>query len=201
MANIFNPDNQSKSLDNKIVIALERISEAFKAMLWEQSKAHALSPIQIQVLIFVHNHEPEFAKVSYLSEEFNVTKATMSDTIKTLEKKSFITKEPDFNDQRSYQIKLTSKGIDVALSISNYPLPLVKAVKYLDPEEKTDTYNSLIALLNHLNNSGVINVNRMCHSCKFLQKGEKDYYCNFLEKTLKKEDLRIDCPEHSVKIN
>lgn len=48
---IFDPKNQIKDVSSKIVAGLERISEAFKVLLWEKAKALGLSPIQIQILI------------------------------------------------------------------------------------------------------------------------------------------------------
>lgn len=196
MESVFNPDNQNKNLDKKIVIALERVSEAFKVLLWERSKAYGLSPIQIQVLIFIQHHSPETSKVGYLSDEFNVTKATISDTIKTLEKKEFIFKEQDVSDQRSYQILLTSKGKELVQKLTPYPSILEESIKRRTAEEKEVFYNSLLSLIHHLNISGIISIKRMCFSCKFLLKNENGFYCNFLEKPLAKHELRIDCPEH-----
>src|SRR5690606_32595860 len=75
---------QNKHINGKIIAALERISQAFRVLLWEESKEFALSPIQVQVLIFLLHHSEQKRKVSYLAEEFNMTKATISDTVKTL---------------------------------------------------------------------------------------------------------------------
>ena len=53
---IFNPADQQLDLNSKIIAGLERISEAFKALLWEKAKILRLSPIQIQILIFIKFH-------------------------------------------------------------------------------------------------------------------------------------------------
>lgn len=65
---IFNLNTQNENLDNKIVAGLERLSHVFKALLWEKAKEHSLSPIQIQLLIFIHNHTQEKTTVSYLAK-------------------------------------------------------------------------------------------------------------------------------------
>ena len=49
---VFNPNHQETDISSKIVAGLERISEAFKVLLWEKAKLLGLSPIQIQILIF-----------------------------------------------------------------------------------------------------------------------------------------------------
>ena len=55
----FDPDEQNINLADKIVVALERISEAFRVLLWEESTKHGLSPIQVQILLFVKTHSPQ----------------------------------------------------------------------------------------------------------------------------------------------
>ena len=49
-------------VNHKITQALERISKAFRVLLWEESKKHGISPIQIQLLIFCSSHKPENVK-------------------------------------------------------------------------------------------------------------------------------------------
>ena len=75
---VFDINNQLQSIESKIVVALERISEAFRVLLWEEAKEHALSPIQVQLLIFCCFHTEEKRKIGFLAVEFNLTKATIS---------------------------------------------------------------------------------------------------------------------------
>ena len=90
MKSIFNPDQQQKDMSSKIVAGLERISEVFKVLLWNKAKEVGLSPIQIQILLFVAFHKDELCNVSHLAKEFNVTKPIVSDAIKALDKKEMI---------------------------------------------------------------------------------------------------------------
>ena len=110
----FDLAHQNSSIESKIVASLERVSQAFRVLLWNESKEFLLSPIQVQVLIYLLHHSDEKRKVSYLADEFNMTKATISDTIKTLEQKQLIKKECEQHDTRSYIIHLTKKGKDTA---------------------------------------------------------------------------------------
>lgn len=59
----FNLSEQNQKVESLIVVALERISEAFRVLLWNESKENSLSPIQIQILIFVNFHSLEKCKV------------------------------------------------------------------------------------------------------------------------------------------
>ena len=105
----FDLEYQNSSIESKIVASLERVSQAFRVLLWNESKEFSVSPIQVQVLIFLLHHSDEKRKVSYLADEFNMTKATISETIKTLEQKQLIKKEYEPQDTRSYIIHLTDR--------------------------------------------------------------------------------------------
>jgi len=193
--------HQNKSTESKIIASLERISQAFRVLLWNESKVHSLSPIQIQVLVFLLSHSEEKRKVTYLADEFNMTKATISDTIKTLEQKDLIKKEYVTNDTRSYLIQLTPKGETIANKTSLFAEQLKTPIDKLQSDVKEDLLFSLLGIIQHLNKTGVITIQRMCLTCSHYKKaanGEQDF-CRLLNQNLYKTDLRIDCPEHSTK--
>ncbi|KXK41291.1 MAG: transcriptional regulator [Bacteroidetes bacterium OLB11] len=98
----FNLSTQNQKVESRIVVALERISEAFRVLLWNESKENSLSPIQIQILIFLYFHSLEKCKIGYLASEFNMTKATISDSVKVLFTKNLVTKEINHLDSRSF---------------------------------------------------------------------------------------------------
>ena len=78
----FDLNFQNRNIDGRIVAALERISQAFRVLLWQESKDFSLSPIQIQVLIFLLHHSIDIFKVSYIADEFNLYKATINVIVK-----------------------------------------------------------------------------------------------------------------------
>ena len=78
----FELNHQNSSVESKIIASLERVSQAFRVLLWNESKEFSLSPIQVQVLIFLLHHSDDKRKVSYLADEFNVAKATELRTVK-----------------------------------------------------------------------------------------------------------------------
>ncbi len=108
--NIFDPHYQESDLTVKTVVGLERISEAFKVLLREKAKQLGLSPIQIQILLFVSSHKEQLCNVSFLASEFNVTKPTISDAVKSLNVKGLISKQHSDKDSRSFTIKLSQSG-------------------------------------------------------------------------------------------
>jgi len=196
----FDLSHQNQSIESKIVASLERISQVFRVLLWNESKEHSLSPIQIQVMIFLLNHSDEKRKVTYLADEFNMTKATISDTIKTLEQKELIKKDHEPHDTRSYIIQLTKKGKAIARQTSLFTEQLQVPIDKLQSDDKENLLLSLIGIIQHLNKTEVITIQRMCLTCSHYKKAEngKPHFCKLLNQNLYNKDLRIDCPEHST---
>lgn len=197
----FDLEHQNSSIESRIVASLERVSQAFRVLLWNESKEFALSPIQVQVLIFLLHHSGEKRKVSYLADEFNMTKATISETIKTLEQKQLIKKEYEQHDTRSYIIHLTKKGNDIAAQTSLFTKQIQVPIDKLHSNDKENLLLSLLDIIHHLNKSGIITIQRMCFTCHFYKanKNGQEHFCGLLNTKLADGDLRIDCAEHKQK--
>ena len=194
----FNLNEQNQKIESRIVVALERISEAFRVLLWNESKEISLSPIQIQILIFIHFHALEKCKVGYLADEFNMTKATISDSVRVLLSKELVTKETDPIDTRSYSISLTDEGKNIAKKASFFASSIEQPIEKLTQEQKTIMLNGLLKLIYDLNKSGIITIQRMCFTCSFYNAENGIHYCNLLKTKLTESEIRVDCPEHEI---
>lgn len=194
----FDLNEQNQKIESRIVVALERISEAFRVLLWNESKENSLSPIQIQILIFLHFHALEQCKVSYLAEEFNMTKATISDSVRVLLAKSLVVKTTDPSDTRSYSLSLTDEGKKVAQKASFFASAIAQPIENLTEEQKQVMLNGLLKLIYDLNKSGIITIQRMCFNCSFYKNNNGTHYCNLLKSNLAESAIRMDCPEHKM---
>lgn len=192
---IFNPKHQESNLQSKIVVGLQRISEAFKVLLWEKAKEFGLSPIQIQILIFVGYHKEEFCNVSYLAKEFNVTKPTVSDAVKALDKKGLIVKDFSNPDSRSYSIHLSTEGSSILRKTEDFSLPIKHQISSLKGTQLENLFSSLTSLISKLHTAGVLTVQRNCFSCKYYTKHQTQDHCNLLQQDLSPQDIRLDCAE------
>lgn len=194
--------NQSilpQHIEGKIFTALERLSEAFRVLVLQQAKTINTSPIQYKILLFISLHKREYCHPSYLADEFNVTKATLSDSIKALEHKGWIYKATNPQDFRSYTLELTDSGKELIKASTSLYNPLISRIEHMDDQRKTVLYESLLSIITDLNSADVISLERNCFKCKFY-KGDRssNHYCQLLEKKLKQTDLRLDCPEHQA---
>jgi DNA-binding MarR family transcriptional regulator len=196
---VFDTNFQQESVSNKIVVGLERISEVFRTLLWTEAKKSGVSPIQIQILIFVAYHKSALCTVSYLAKEFDVTKPTISDAVKALEKKKLILKDYSGADSRSFIIVLSEKGRELVSVTENYANPLKKQFDTFDTDQLETVYEAIVKLIHNLNKAGIISVQRTCFSCRFHSKKDGGDYCEYLQKPLKTNAIRVDCPEFEEK--
>ncbi len=192
----FNPSAQFTDTTSKIVVGLERISEAFRVLLWEHAKVIGLSPIQIQLLIFVAYHEEKLCNVSHLANEFNMTKATISDAIKMLLNKGLIEKKISEVDKRAYSVLLTDQGKKVVEETEQFANPIKKALAGIELQDQQQLFQQLSKVIYSLNQAGILSVQRTCYGCRFYEKKNNSHYCRLLEKKLFDQDIRIDCPEY-----
>ena len=64
----FNLIIQNQHIESKIIASFERIAQIFRVLLWQESKKYSLSPIQIQILIFLLRDSEIYAKVVVIGD-------------------------------------------------------------------------------------------------------------------------------------
>ena len=138
-------------------------------------------------------------KVSFLAKEFDLTKATISDSVRVLIKKELLIKIPDTYDSRSYTIALTQKGKEITKKTSSFTNNLDDAVGSIDDNKKGDFLNNLLDIIHYLNKSDIISTQRMCLTCHHYQHKNNVHFCNLLDKKLYNKELQIDCTEHQIR--
>lgn len=195
---VFNLENQNSNLDNKIVAGLERLSQVFRILLWNKAKEHSLSPIQIQLLIFIQHHSADKTTISYLAQEFNFTKPTISDAIKVLEQKNLIKKLTDNTDTRSYTIQLTPAGNKIVAATEDFASPLTSIITKTTEADKKALWHNISSLIIQLNKLEVISVQRTCLNCKHYTTKSKTHFCRLLNQKIETQDIRIDCGEFEM---
>ena len=195
MPNSFDPKLQETDLVSKIVVGVERLSEVFRVLLWEKSKETGLSPIQIQLLLFIKDHPSSLANVSSLSREFNLKKPTISDAVKVLFRKEYVSKEGE-EDARSYTLRLTPAGHALANQLEDFDIPLRETIQRLDKQSQEGLFDSLVKVIYSLNDTGLIQVQRTCFGCRFYDKTKAGHYCQFIKSKLSNDELRVDCSDY-----
>jgi len=194
---VFDLNEQNRHLDNKIVAGLERLSQVFRTLLWEKAREQGLSPLQVQLLLFMQYHEESQNNVSYLAAEFSVTKPTISDAIKILEQKKLIRKLSVSSDSRRYSMQLTAAGRKVVRDTENFTAPFSTWISQVKLPQKELIWKAIADLIRTLNQTGVITVQRTCYTCRHNSIRNGMPFCNLLNEKLTQNNIRIDCPEYT----
>lgn len=198
---IFDLSFQHGDVDAKIVASLERLSDVFRVLLWKKATGRDLSPLQIQLLVFLWGHPPDFGRVGELARRFDLAEATVSDAITTLVEKGLVEKTPDPNDGRARVLTLTGDGAETAEDLSDWAAAVRDGLAASDESDKTAVLETLMDLIASLEEQGVITRARMCRTCRFFDEDAHEdpdapHHCTLLDMPLGREDLRVDCPEH-----
>lgn len=202
-ASSSNRRRPDESVDSRIVGALERLSQAFRTMLWEKAKSSplglTLSPIQIQVLVYLRRHEE--SRASLLADEFDVTGATVSEVLRSLSDKGLVSRERSRDDARVQVLRLTPLGEKAAEEVSDWAAVLEQHLHAHSDAEKVIVMRFLLDLIQDLHRAGLITVSRMCSTCRYFGRDESGipetpHYCGLMEQPLGDGDLRLDCEEH-----
>lgn len=195
MKNVFSPTEQIDNLDAKVIASLERLATLFKSTLQDTAKKYKLTPLQAQLLIFIAEHPSKLCSVSMLAKEFTVTKATASDSLKTLVNKGYVEKIDSEADARSFSFVIPADARAMVNELTNFGLLMSNSLSAFNPSELSQLYSLNLKMLNEFSKSGLITC-RMCYTCQHYQQKEEGFYCHLMKKALPTEALRIDCLEH-----
>lgn len=202
MKDAFDRETQQSDIRAKTIAGIERLSTVFRAALWEEAKAYSLSPLQVQILLFIAFHDDSQCNITSIAKEFAVTKATVSDAVKTLLEKELLKKNA-IEDARVFMLTLTRSGKECVKKLSGLSNFFNNSMAQVPDAEMAKIWEGMVLLIGYLQNNSAIPV-RMCFSCKHFGKEHSEgtpHFCNLVQKPLAINDLRIDCPEHSVQIS
>ncbi len=207
---VFDPDHQVTCVNSKIVVALERLSGAFNAQRRDEGQEQQLTPLQIKILIFLRFQDKrDHRTVTCLAQRHQMTKATISDSVRVLVQKKMLHKDPCTEDSRRFFLNLTPKGKQASEDVSLFADDILAQVETLPAQEKALLLESLLTLINQLQKVGIISLTQTCFSCRYYENkataSEKEssknfknakHYCGLLGKPLNPIDLRVHCREH-----
>ena len=191
-----------EQINQTIVHVLEKLYQVQRSLLWDVGKVENLSPVQMQFMIYLEKNPPDLCKVSVLAREFDLTKATVSDAITSLENKSLIVKVMEKTDKRSFYIQLSPKGKKVVKRVSKWADTIQSKIESFDGNEKKVVLVFLMELLKALFDEGAINVPRLCITCNNFERDIKPsstqpHRCGLTGKYVSDINLNIGCSNFS----
>lgn len=198
MENLFDLGHQNLHLSEKIVAGLERLATLSRSLLWQEAQRQQLSPIQLQIMMFLQGHKHLAVTVSGLAAEFQLTKPTVSDAVKVLEQKEFILRTADAVDRRVQYITLSKTGRRIVMQSSAYLDPVVAAFDAQSAPELAAAWNVISGAIHTLVQEQTISPQRMCFTCRHYSRNGRVHHCALLDLVLHEAQIRLDCPEHEA---
>ncbi|MCS6982452.1 MAG: MarR family winged helix-turn-helix transcriptional regulator [Flavobacteriales bacterium] len=192
----LNQKNERGPLAIKIAAALERLSAVVTLLQAEAARRYGLSPLQARCLLLLAQLAPQEGTLTHLAHEFGLSKATLSESLKVLEKKQLISRRPMPNDRRCETLVLSSKGKALVLALQNRLDPLLEVLSKRPHKSSLVVWQELLHLIYTLHRVGIITVIRMCFSCMHYEAKSEGHFCRLMNKPLNAEELQLDCPEH-----
>lgn len=181
----------------KIIAALDRLTRAQRAHRQATAERLGLTPLQIELLRTLAGGVPPVPVIGQLAAEVAVSQPTVTDSIRTLERKGLIVRRRDPDDARRTRVVLTAEGLEVSGAVVASDEPLVDAVAGLPRHQQENTLGTLLALIARLVETGTITVARTCLTCRFHEStGPTGHHCTLLASDLPLAELRVNCPEH-----
>jgi len=181
---------------NHIYNSVERLAELLKVGARQAGAAHGLQPVQLEVLNYLSACNKYSDTPMAVTEYLGQTKGTVSQTIKTLEKKELVIKTADENDKRISHIAVTPLGREIL----NEHLPtemFVNACSTLSNPAQEQVLSALTSLLTSVIKSNNMKTFGTCYSCRHNHKhDDESYFCNLLKEPLRDSDVLLICREH-----
>ncbi len=187
------------NFNKEILYGFEKLFSINRLLLWNISKKSIISPLQLQILYYIEHNNIKLP--SELSEELEISKATVSESLSNMQKKGLIKKERNHKDKRKYQIILTEKAYQLLEELKNRDKILLKALNQIDEDAKLNFYKVLKQLIKELINSGIIKRAKICYKCQNFQIIDGKFYCKFLGQFITEDDIRLNCPEFLLNQN
>jgi DNA-binding MarR family transcriptional regulator len=198
-------EEKQQNMDRSIVLALEQVSQVFRTLLWDYSKQKKLSPIQIQFLVYIDGHSKKYSSVSEMARAFNLTAATVSDAVKSLERKGLVQKIVSRRDGRKFPISLTKEGFSMASHLANWYGLLLDHIQNFPSETREAVLIFLLKLIESLKQDQLLEEIKTCLSCRYFvgqmeSNFEQTSYCLLRKVPLNISELRLNCPNFNAAI-
>jgi DNA-binding MarR family transcriptional regulator len=192
------PDLSQDSLQQRVVIGLNKIGLALKSHSWQDAGQQGLTPTQGQILTLLRSKGLAGMRLSELANQLGVTAATTSDAVTTLVEKALVQKTKAADDRRAITISLTFKGEQVAEKVADWSDFMLDAVSELSETEQEVFLRCLIKMIRKLQEKRQVSVARMCINCKFFRpnvylNSDRPHHCNFVDAPFGDRELQVDC--------
>ncbi len=180
---------------NLLYQLIERTGNLLRAEQRLAGKAFGLQEVHLQVLLYLSLCNRYSNTLIAVTEYLNATKGTVSQSLKVLETKGYISKKPDSDDKRVSHLLLTEEGQKIIDEV--IPPPVFRdAIGSLTSQQVQDLKLNLTLLLSSLQQANQLRSFGVCQTCRFFTKEDNGFRCGLTKESLRKYDASRICREH-----
>jgi DNA-binding MarR family transcriptional regulator len=189
-------------LNNRLREGFARIGMVLRTDDWMRARDAGLNPAQMAILEALEGRENGLS-VKEIALHLGVSQPSATDSITALERKGYVIKRPAPGDRRALTICITDDGRQSRSAGKSAEGAADQAIRALSEAEQEDLLISLIKMIRHMQEAGVIPVQRMCASCRYFRPfvhadKARPHQCDFVNASFGQRDLRIECREHET---
>lgn len=197
---VFDQVHRSESLPARIALTLIESGNALQASKTSTARSHGLPTLQASLLIHLRTFNGTGGTVSTLAEALQLTPPTISDSMKALVRKGYLSRQRSSDDGRVAYFRLTRKGARTADQMIGWADPVEFSIADMNESQQRTFLGFLTRLLREYVEKGFSPAEAMCASCSFFEvvSWEKNrYHCCRRDIPLNPTNLETDCPGHS----
>ncbi|WP_105169933.1 MarR family winged helix-turn-helix transcriptional regulator [Pseudoalteromonas sp. T1lg23B] len=181
---------------NHIYNSVERLGDLLKVGARQAGAEHGLQPVHVEVLHYLSICNRYSDTPMAVTDYLGLTKGTVSQTLKVLEKKDLLVKSIDENDKRITHLKLSESGQKLVADLLPTSL-FMNACAQLSPEQQSNIDSSLKLLLRALLTANNLKTFGVCKTCRYNQQtSDGNYFCGLVKQPLTSDDTQLICREH-----
>ena len=196
---VFDKAHRSESLPARIALTLIENGMAAQANKTVAARNEGLPTLQASLLIHMHTFNGNGSTVGVLADKMQLTPPTISDSMKALVRKGYLTRQKSEEDGRVAYFHLTKKGNNLADRLQSWADPIEDSIRGLTADQQLELLGALTRVLRDQVEAGFAPAEAMCASCGHFrtvsEQGNK-FYCIRRDELLSLEELCVDCPNH-----
>lgn len=186
--------------ETKLYPLIERIGNLLRTEIRKTGNPFGLQPVHLQALDYLSRCNRYSDTSAAITDYLGTTKGTVSQTLKVLEKKGYISKVEDTEDRRVHHIKVLKSGHNI-LSTLLPPATFREAINQVSETDRSLMVNLLTQMLRELQEVNQSRTFGVCKSCYYFQSDGSQYRCGLTKAPLSGADSEKICREHSVTVH
>lgn len=180
---------------------LEQLAALVRAQSWRSPGLPALPPTQGAILRMLAGSDGAL-RAKHIAARLEVSPASLSDSLKTMEGKGWISRNVDPNDRRASIVQLSRPGRALAARLVHPDKGMAALLQGLDAVDVGALLRVTQLLVDQAQQQGLATGMRTCLGCRFFRpfaSGDtaQPHRCDFLGTAFGDAELRADCAEQS----